>query len=181
MKAIRYVLLLGLVASMLSACNPKLSPFTQQLYRENGWSQEELRRIQFYLSESVVLRRNIGSGRSEIVSGEIKVVDGRRVDEVVIPRGTPGVFLFSPKENRFAISFEDRGDDRYLMFGPNPNSGNRYKLLASDWNRNRGIVTYDGRRYQVSSNDAMAGLLVDLKKTRRVSVKSRTARGRKVD
>lgn len=165
----------------LSACSPTLTSFTQRLYDEYNWSESELKRIQFYVSDDIVLHRELSGGKSEIISGEIKVVDGREVEEVVIRRKTPGVLLFLPKENRFAISFEADGDDRFLVFGPNPKAGNRYSLLASEWRRRGGTVTYEGRKFQVNSSSAYASLMVDLKKVRKISVKSRTVRGRKVD
>jgi hypothetical protein len=108
------------------------------------------------------------------------MVNGRKVEEVIVRRNTPGVFVFSPKDNRFAISFEE-SDDVYLMFGPNPKFGNKYSLLASDWKRRTGSVTYDGRKWNVDGSDALANLMVDLKKTRKVSVNSRVAKGRKID
>ena len=163
----------------LTACTPTLSPFTERLYDENRWSEDELKRIQFYLSEDIVLRRQIRDGSSEIIKGEIKMVDGRRVEEVIIRRNTPGVFLFSPKADRFAVTFESNDDD-YLMLGPNPKASGRFVVLASDWERRQGTVTYAGKKWRVDYRDALAGLLVDLKKTRKISVKSRTAQGRKV-
>ena len=109
------------------------------------------------------------------------MVDGKKVEEVVVRKGTPGVLIFMPKEKRFAVSFENNNDERYLMFGPNPKAGNRYVLLASDWKRRRGEVRYDGKSYYTPSESAYAALMVDLKKIRKVQVKSRTAKGRKID
>lgn len=169
-----------LVLLAINACSPTLTSFTQRLYDEYDWTESELKRIQFYVSDDIVLRRQLSGGSSEIISGEIKVVDGREVEEVVIRRKTPGVLLFLPKENRFAISFETEGDDRYLIFGPNPKAGNRYALLASEWTRRSGTVTYEGRKFDVESASAFASLMVDLKKIRKISVNSRTARGRRV-
>ncbi|MEM1325485.1 MAG: hypothetical protein AAGI23_06000 [Bacteroidota bacterium] len=169
-----------LATFLLGACNPNLTPFTQRLYEENEWSEAELKRIQFYLSEDIVLRRVSESSRSRIENGEIKVVSGGDQERVVIRRGTPGVLAFSPKSNRLAISFED-SDDAYLMFGPNPKASNRYLVLASEWKKRSGIVTYNGKRYRIDSDDAYATLMVDLKKVRRVNTKSRTAGGRRVD
>ncbi|MEM1319957.1 MAG: hypothetical protein AAGG75_06840 [Bacteroidota bacterium] len=180
MKASSILGILSLLLIGLSSCSPKLTPFTQRLYEENRWTNEELKRIQFYLSEDIVLRREVSGGSSEIISGEIKMVDGQKVEEIVIRKGTPGVFVFSPKSERFAVSFEGGSDERYLMFGPNPKNGNRYALLASNWRRRRGQVTYDGRKYYTPGESAYASLLVDLKRVRKVSVKSRTAKGRTV-
>lgn len=163
----------------LSSCSPTLSPFTQRLYDENNWSESELKRVQFYLSNDIILRRQASSASSRIEEGTIQVRNGRRVEEVVIRKGTPGVLLFIPKDNRFAVSFED--NDKYLMFGPNPKAGDRYALLASDWNNRQGKVTYGDGKYWVDANNGIANLMVDLKRARNTSVKSRTAGGRKVN
>jgi hypothetical protein len=166
---------------LLSSCGPTLSPFTQQLYEENRWNEQELQRIQFYLSDDVVLYRELADGRSQIVEGEIVVVNGRRRDQITFRRGTPGVFLFSPKANRFAVSFEEGGRNRYLMFGPSPKVGNRYVLLAGDWDRRRGQVTYAGQKWYVNANDGFATLMVDLRRLQNTNVNTRVARGRRVD
>lgn len=173
------VLILGLL--FLSACSPKLSPFSQSLIDQNGWSEEELKEIQFYLSDDVVLRRDFTRGSSKIVSGEIKMVNGRQVEEIRIPEGTPGILLFQPKSNRMAVSFEDGKDARFLMFGPNPKRRKQYVLLASDWQNRRGKVQYDGRTYYTDSESALATLMVDLKRSGKTSVRTRSAKGRKVN
>lgn len=175
-----FVLLTGLLLTA-AACGPNLRPFTQQLYDQNRWSEEDLRHIQFYLSNDIVLRRELSNGSSEIIRGQIKMVNGRRIEEIAIRKGTPGVFLFSPKDKRFAVSFEEGGDQRYLIFGPSPKAGERYVLLASEWGRRDGTVTYEGIKYQVDAESAYASLLVDLKKLNKTSINSRTASGRKID
>jgi len=166
-------------ALTLSSCAPSYSPFTQRLYEDYQWEEEELEQIQFYLSDDIVLRREYKGGSSEIIAGEITVVEGREMEEVVIRQGTPGVFLFSPKRNRFAISFDEEGD--YLMFGPNPRLGNRYALLASQWRRNEGVVTYGGRKFRVDSRGSYATLMVDLKRVQRNASNSKVASGRRID
>lgn len=179
MTILKWLFVPILTIILSTSCTPTLSPFTERLYDENKWSEEELKRIQFYLSEDLVLRRQAKEGTSEITKGEIKMVDGKRVEEVIIRRNTPGVLLFSPKQDRFAVTFETGSDD-YLMFGPNPKASGRFVVLASDWNKRQGTISYAGKKWRVDYRDAMASLLVDLKKTRKVSVKSRTAQGRKV-
>jgi len=169
----------GLVL-LFSSCGPTLSPFTQTLYEDNSWTEGELRQIQFYLSDDIVLYRELNGGKSEIIQGEIKIVNGRKRDQVTFRRGTPGVFMFSPKSNRFAVSFEDGGDDRYLMFGPSPKVGNRYVLMASDWNRRQGVVTYAGQKWVVDANDAYTAIRCDLKRLQQTDVKTRVASGRRI-
>ena len=169
---------LGLLT--LTSCTSKLTYFTEDLYEEQGWSEDQLKQIQFYISKDIRLKRELTGGSSEIISGKIKVEDGRKIEEVVIPKGTPGAFLFSPKKERFAVSFEADGDKRYLMFGPSPKYSDRFVLLASEWKRKHGRVNYDGKSWRISSEDAYAALLVDMKKVTKVDVNSRTAKGRKI-
>lgn len=180
MKTQHLILLAFFSVVLLGACNNRLTYFTDDLNERYRWTDDELKKIQFYVSQDIVLKREVSGGDREIISGKIKIEDGRKIEEVVIRKGTPGAFLFSPKRDRFAIGFED-GNDRYLMFGPSPKYSDRFVLLASDWDRRTGSVTYDDKTWKVSSDVAYAALLVDLRKINKVDVNSRVAKGRKVN
>jgi len=173
-------ILLGTILLFLGSCSPSLSPFTQKLIERNRWSEEELKEIQFYLSSDIVLTRDYNSGASRIESGEIKMVKGRKVEEVRIPKGTPGVAVFQPKRDKLAVSFESQ-NDRFLIFGPNPKRGGSYVLLATEWKNRRGKVKYDDKQFYTTTESGFATLLVDIKKSKKVKVKSRSVKGRKVD
>ncbi len=179
MNTVKYFAISSLMM-LFSACGPTLTPFTQNLYEENRWTESELKKIQFYLSNDIVLHRELSGGKSDIISGEIKMVRGKKIEEVVIKRGTPGVFLFSPKSNRFAVSFEEN-DSNFLIFGPSPKARSRYVLLASDWDRNSGIVTYGSKKWRANADSAWSGLMVDLKRMNQVSRRTKVAEGRKVN
>lgn len=168
-----------LFLALFSACTSKLTYFTEDLNTRYRWSEDELKKIQFYVSQDIVLKREVTGGSSDIISGKIKIEDGRQIEEVVIRKGTPGAFMFSPKPDRFAIGFEE-GNERFLMFGPSPKYSDRFVLLASDWDRRKGKVTYDNKTWTVSSDNSFAALLVDLRKINKVDVNSRVAKGRKV-
>ncbi len=166
---------------MCTSCSHNLTPFTKQLYDQQRWEEPDLKKIQFYISHDIIMQRNASQGITRIERGKIKLLKGEKLDKVVIRRGTPGVFLFSPKEDRFAICFEEAEPPRFLMFGPNPNYGNRFTLLGKEWDRHSGVITYDQKEYLAPSESAMAYLLVDLRKTRKVQVQEREVRGRKID
>jgi len=176
---IRLLTALALFTFLFSSCGPKLSPLTQRLVDDQDWSESELKRIQFYLSEDLVLTRELRNGNTEIRNGQVKVIDGREVEQVIFKRNTPGVFVFSPKTQRMAVSFES-SDENYLVFGPNPKAGQRYTLLASDWNRRSGSVTYAGRTWRVNASDAYASLLIPLKRLRNNDVSGKVVGGRKL-
>jgi len=174
-------LILPAILSVLfiTSCGPTYKPFTSALQNDNRWSEEELKHIQFYLSNDIVLRRNLSRGESVIEGGKIRIKEGQRIEEIVIREGTPGVLVFMPKEERLAISFEN-GKDKFLVFGPHPKWNGRYMLLGSEWDKYAGKVTYQGKTYSTSSKSAYAGLLVDLDKVSQVTRKRHTVAGRKV-
>ncbi|MBK8281967.1 MAG: hypothetical protein IPK94_18045 [Saprospiraceae bacterium] len=173
----------GIALIILSSCAPSLSPYTQKLYDRYEWKEADLKKVQFYLSDDIVLRRKAGSGKAEINQGQIKVIDGTRYEIVKFKRGTPGVLLFMPKENRMAISFEEgkANDANYLMFGPNPTVNNQYVLLAADWDKRSGEVTYQGKKWETSSHSAFAGLEINLKNIDQNNTEARVAKGRTVE
>lgn len=163
------------------ACAPSLSPYTQRIHEKYEWKEADLKRVQFYLSDDIVLRRKTSQGKAEITNGQIKIIDGSRYEVVKFRKGTPGVLLFSPKENRLAVSFEEGNKaDSFLMFGPNPNVNNRYVLLASDWNKRYGEVTYQGLKWETSDQSAYAGLLINLQNVATTNAEARVVKGRTV-
>ncbi len=164
---------------LLSSCS-NLSPFTKSMYQQYDWSNDELQRIQFYLSDDIILKRGLSSGTQEIINGDVKIIDGKRVEVVKIPKGTPGVLEFKPDRQRMAIRFEE-GGERYLIFGPNPKYGGKYMLLASEWTRVSGKVHYEGNTYRAEHNSQLATLMIDLKKIGKTEVNSRTADGVRVN
>lgn len=174
------VTVIGVVAFMTS-CSPNLTPFTQDLYDHTGLSENDLKRVQFYVSRDVVLYRELVQGESKIANGRIKLKNGKQIEEVVIRSGTPGALLFIPKANRFAISFEDGEKSPFLMFGPNPKMNNRYALLAKEWKKYEGKVQYAGKIYKVESDAAYASLLVDIDRIGDTQIRRKFAQGREIN
>jgi len=163
-----------------SSCSPKLLPFTQSMYDRYTWNENDIKKIQFYLSKEVVLRNASAQGQSTIVDGKIEDQRSKKIDQVVIPAKTPGVLVYLPKANRFGISFESKGGE-YLMFGPNPKSGGKYVLLAKSWKNRQGKITYGEKMYTADLGASFAHLLVNIKKVNKVGIKQSVAGGRKVN
>lgn len=178
MKSIIQLSLIALVG-LISSCSPSLNYYTESMHDDYRLSEAELQSVQFYLSKDIVLYRDLGVNESKIKEGKIKIVDGRKVEEIIFPKETPGILMFSPKQDRFAVSFEE-GEDSFLMFGPNKKAGGKFVLLAKEWDRRVGKVTYKGKTYKTNSQSAMAALLVDVDKARKVSRKTKKVKGRKV-
>ena len=166
-------------AALFTSCSPQYSYFTENLYEKQNWSQEDISRIQFYVSRDIVLSREISEGETKITEGKIRIKNGKKVEQVVIKSGTPGVLVLMPKEDRFAISFEE-DNEAYLMFGPNPKNYDRFALLAQDWEKDHGKVHYKGKVYGVDSASAYASLMVDLRRTGESEYQTRKVSGRTI-
>ncbi len=171
---------LSVLFMALVSCSPQYAYFTDDLYKQQKWTPEDIRRIQFYVSRDIVLTREISEGETQITEGKIRIRDGRKIEQVLIRQGTPGVLVLMPKENRFAISFEEGDNEAYLMFGPNPKYEDRYALLAQDWDKEDGQVHYKGKLYHVDSSSAFASLMVDLQKTGASEYNTHRAGGRTI-
>jgi len=169
-----------LLSLVLSSCSRQLSYFTDNLYDDFKWSEEELKQIQFYVSEDIRLVRISESGRSDIEDGQIKIKDDRKVDEVIITKGTPGTVVFANNSDRFAVSF-DQDSDKFLMFGPNEKARGRYVLLAKKWQKRGGVISYGNQLYRTGSQSAFAALMVDIKSAQRSVKRTSRASGRKVN
>lgn len=162
------------------SCAPSLDFYTKNIHDSNNWTDSELSKIQFYISNDIVLWRDISQGDSEISDGKIKMVEGRKVEEVVIRRGTPGAFVFSPQAKQYAISFDAQDDSKYLIFGPSDKVNGRYVLLGKEWDRRYGKVTYGNKVYRTSAESAFAYLMVDLRKSSITKVNRERPTGRRV-
>lgn len=164
MNKLTHLLGLMLLGILSYSCSPRLTYINDEMIKQNKWTEDDLKRIQFYLSDNITLTRQLSSGESTITGGKIKIKDGQKIEQIIFKKGTPGVLLFLPKENRYAISFDNSSPDKYLVFGPNPKMNSRFALMAKEWDRYMGKVTYNGQIYETSSNSAFSALMVNLKR-----------------
>lgn len=153
-------------------------PYTDALRKQQNWSEEQVKTIQFYLSSPIILQRRVTDASSDIVAGTIKIVNGQKIDEVIISSGTPGI-LVSESNGLFNISFE-KGDDYSLQFGSNQYMDYHYSLAFADIKNNIGKLTYNGVEYYTSPESLNAILMVDLRKINKTQLNQRVAEGRKV-
>jgi hypothetical protein len=167
--------------AFLCSCSKNLTPFNQRLYEKYKWTNEDLKALQFYISEDIVLRKKTEFTEAQIKDGVLEINKEKSGELIKIKAGTPGVFLFSPKSNRFAISFNDDGDqNKYLMFGPNEKLDGNFAILAKDWQKNMGTVTYNNELYNLSAKDAYCTLMVDIKRASNVNFEAKTEKGRRI-
>lgn len=175
----KYAIIAALVMVTLGSCK-NLVPYTDSLKTKYNLSDEQLKHLQFYVSNPIVIQRKLtAENNTQVTAGKIKVVNGEKVEEVVIPTGTKGV-LVKNDNGKFEISFE-KDDTYFLRFGTNPNRYDSYVLLASDWHGKIGTVTYAGNKYYTAPESADAVLLIDMHKISSYQKDARVAKGRKVN
>ena len=173
------IFLLGTILILLSSCRT-LVPYTNQMKQQNGWNEAQLKQIQFYNSHPIVLHRNLRSNETSIVSGRIKTVDGRQVEEIIIKKGTRGVATAFPDSDRIAVSFEI-SDQYFLTFGVDNKQGGRYYLRLYDYKLGQyQRVRYAGQIFDLHPQALNAFLQVDQKWINKLQRKVRVAQGRKL-
>ena len=179
MKNLIYLIAIS-TGILLSSCSKNLTYFTSDLVENYNWGERELKRIQFYVSEDIYLYKTEKGGSSQIKGGRIEIKDQRKVDEIIIKEGTPGILMFMPKENTFAISFDDSGN--HLIFSPGKKTNGKYTLRAKKWleRRKGGVISYGDEEYYTTTQSAYAALMVDLNKANKSERKSERASGRTV-
>lgn len=168
------------LAVIFSSCSPQLRPFTDRMYINSDFSERELKKIQFYVSRDIVLSRQLDGTKARLQSGKIRIVEGASYEEIVIRRGTRGVFAFSVEDGNIAVSFEGNPQTSYLVFGPSERRGGEYVLRAAKWERDFGVINYNGQQYTTPASSAYASLMVDVRGSGRSSSYTRRASGKRV-
>lgn len=120
---------------------------------------DEMLGLQYYLSDTIVLRREDRSGTREVDRGRLVEDAGQLVDEVVVEAGTPGIAKHLPG-GAIEVAFEE-GDT--LTFSP-AYSSDLYHLTGDYdyWGDERAyVVEYRGGYYRAVGDSRHAHLLID--------------------
>jgi hypothetical protein len=84
-------LALAALAAAATGCASYV-PFTEELRTQNDLREAELRNLQLYVSDDIVLRREATSSGRQITPGHrLVLLSGKTIEEVVIEEHTPGV------------------------------------------------------------------------------------------
>ncbi|HLP11484.1 MAG TPA: hypothetical protein VK177_06070 [Flavobacteriales bacterium] len=166
------------VVLLLSSCSPKVA-YTSYLASKYQLTEDELKKVQFYTSEDIVLYTRESSSKTGTENGTIVVSSSEAENQILIKKGTPGVMLKQVGTDKVYISFEV-GDNKFLVFG---STGQRepFKLQAESWDGGRGKLSYDGKTYYASTLSGTAHLLVSIKKFQKRKSDQKVVEGRKVE
>lgn len=176
---LRYTLAVLAVILLISSCSPKI-PFTQEIRDQHRLTPEELKRIQFYISDPLALRRGTENDKKTTEDGTLIIQSGKQIDQVSIKAETPGAVQKVVDNQRLAIAFED-GAENFLVFGSGRGRNGFYYLQAMDWSQGRGKVSYGGQVWYTNLGSDNAILLFKMKSIRDLRVNEKVAKGKKVN
>jgi hypothetical protein len=158
-----WLLLAGLLTLGCQTTRGELVPFTEEQRLHYQLGAPELKALQYYLSDRIVLERVARKGTGKVDRGRLIVRSGTAIQQVYVERGTrgavePSAWIGEAANGRHAldISFE-RGaplrfsaaaDGSYVLSGPS--SGGLFAGLFAGWTRPRRFeVDFDGAKWLV--------------------------------
>ena len=155
------LILIGCVPSSLTASKKasELVPFTYQLQIKNRLTEDELKKLQYYVSDTITLNREVTSiDPNQIINGKLISKSGKIIDEVIVNALTKGIALGNSKFV-IAISFEEGNS---FNFGVVDEFDQRaYGLFARSWSGKIGIIDFAGFQYSAINESYKATLLID--------------------
>lgn len=173
---IKYLSLLSIIVLLiLGSCNSTIY-FTQEMRNELNNNELDVGDVQFYTSRKLVLRRNLTYDETKIARGEIKFENGQYVEEIIIPKNTPGVAV-NYNSRRIDVAFE-QGDNRDLKFMINED--NLYQITALMWKGEYGKVSYDTLYYYLAPGGDKTFLKVKKDNIYKFQKNKRVVKGRTV-
>lgn len=152
-------------------------PFTQTLRAEYSLTPPEIKRLQFYVSNPILLRHVASSGKHEIAKGKLVTKAGQDINEIVVNRGTPGIAL-DVGNPELRISFEKNFSFRFV-----PGTGAQsdvYVLGIARTTQGEPVVRYGGADFMMEKNSQLVHLLINKEELSEVVNKRRVLPGRKV-
>lgn len=168
-----------LVLALGAGCASQRIAMTHTLRQQLGFGEADLKNLQYYLSDDVVLQRSYRSEEGVVSKSHALVLkEGGLVEEVLIRRDTPGIAT-QVGATSLAVSFEPGAS---LVFGSPESDADperRYKLSAARWSGGIGELSYDGKAFQVVEG-GRACLVVDAQALDAVEKKRKVLPGMKL-
>ncbi|MBS1626456.1 MAG: hypothetical protein JSR09_03685 [Bacteroidetes bacterium] len=135
-------------------------PFTKELYNILKNSNIDVRKVQFYIDQQVVLTRNLTQGKTEVVNGVIKFSNGHYVDEVIIQQHTPCV-VDSVDYDGFRVSFGGAANWFKFINSRQSTYPDNYVCSGTNWKDGTADLLYNKLVYRGSCGTC--GSLADVR------------------
>jgi hypothetical protein len=158
-------------------------PFTKDLRQKLERDNIDLKQVQFYIDQKLILSRNLGDQKVEVSSGVVKLENGKFINEVIVPAFTPGV-CESIDNDKLMISFE-KGNNN-VAFGPGSGyTFNQYVLYGTEWRNGTAAVSFDSNKFRARCGTcpdvASVTLVIRKNELDKIERKSRVLKGRTIE
>jgi predicted aspartyl protease len=180
-------LLLLLSVILLSSCSLNRMYLTVSTKQDIEKAGVDIKQVQFYNSEEIVLARQLSKGELKVAEGKVRIENGKSIEEIIIPANTPGVCELND-EKTLKVSF-DTGDGKSIPFlverkGDMVTTESYFKIGAKTWKRTSqgrqvGQVDYQGQIYSLVRG-ANSRLMIDKSVLNKVNRNTHVAKGRKL-
>lgn len=175
MKSIVFFSLLLLTVS----CGTKI-PYTDSLKEEFDLTPENLTKVQFFTSSTIIMEKSNSSGNQTTGSdGALVSNSSKTQDRIIIPTNTRCVFEKTGEGTEIVVRFEV-GTGKVLRFNIRAAQNNGKYYLVADWKDKGGTIEYGNQTYNVQSGGSSSYLMVKLKKLQKTKRKDRVVKGLKV-
>lgn len=149
--------------------------FTQELREEYNLTDDELKNLQFYTSDKIVLERELISADREVSSSHILVTkQGKQIDQVIIKKGTPGITI-SSTPSTLDISFEEGS---FLLFSCGLDQKGEYEIYVTNRRMGNGELTFEDQVYLAIDRSTYTYLLISKESLLAVEKSRRVLSGR---
>jgi hypothetical protein len=179
--ALLAVLLVG-SSACASAPPQHLVALTQELRAKYSLSDEDVLNLQYYVSSAIVLQRELSSGGVGVTPGHtLRVVNDKKVEEVIIEPKTPGVATRLHMDgNSIDASFEEGRVIVFCTTRPNGGHGDLFRLCGRDGENSVMKVDYGGLTYITAGRSTDAYLMIDLNALNNFKKNTRVVKGRRL-
>jgi len=195
MKIYLVIILLCLLAS----CTRVYVPYTLQLQEEYNLTDEEVMQLQFYVSDKVMLEREIIAVDKKVSKEHrLKKVEDKLVDQVVFRSLTPGIavellpyMLRVAFEDQGYITFKSEGEPEDYYYFKSDRYGDEIKekvVSYCTWFQriedeifSNGLVTYNVNEYWVFFPETRPHLIVDEESLEKIKEQRRIVKGLRQD
>jgi hypothetical protein len=185
-----------------TGCRPALVPLTQEMREQNHLTDGELKNLQYYVSHTITLRRELESGGRQVTGNhKLVLVNGKTIEEVVVEAQTPGICV-GVDAHRLQVSFEQGTSFTFVpaqsqgsaspggFASPpdvNPFPGNeRPRPAATDglfsgnymlWSEPSGSIPFMGKAFEGLEETPKVTLMIDAESLQKVVKKHKVLPG----
>jgi hypothetical protein len=122
-------------------------PFTRELYNRLRYNNQDIRKLQFFVDQTIILSRGLSQDKLYIDQGKVVNQFGVNENKIELPALTPGV-IEAIEPDGLRVSFESPNNN--LKFINNKYSPEFFVFSGTNWESGTAEVTYKGTTYKAS-------------------------------